>query len=163
MRIPIVNEQDEIIGYKERSEIKKEDIYRVSALWITDENGKVLLAKRALTKAHSPGKWGPAVAGTLEEGDTYEGNIIKEAGEELGLRNIKPIFLHKRRRAGENNFFAAWYALKLSSTHQFALQEEEVTEVRWWNIEELAAEIKMHPERFTGGAPKWLEEVSRQP
>jgi hypothetical protein len=32
MQIPIVNDQDEIIGHKEREEITTEDIYRVSYL-----------------------------------------------------------------------------------------------------------------------------------
>jgi len=31
-QIIVVNEQDEIIGYKERNEISPKDIYRVSAL-----------------------------------------------------------------------------------------------------------------------------------
>ena len=31
---------------------------------------------RSFTKSHDPGKWGPAVAGTVEEGETY--NFLKE-------------------------------------------------------------------------------------
>ena len=91
MKIPVVNQQDEIIGYKEKSLITTDDIYRVSALWITDTTGRILLAKRAFTKSRHPGLWGPAVAGTVEEGETYESNIIKEAEEEIGLKNILPI------------------------------------------------------------------------
>jgi hypothetical protein len=30
----IVDEEDNIIGYKERSSVKSEDCYRVSALWV---------------------------------------------------------------------------------------------------------------------------------
>lgn len=86
MRIQIVNENDEYIGAKERSEIDHgTDIYRVSALWLINSLGQVLLAKRAATKDHSPGKWGPAVAGTVEESETYDENIRKEAKEEIGL------------------------------------------------------------------------------
>ncbi len=85
MQIPIVNEQDEIIGYKDRKDRNLVDITRVSALWITNEDGEILLAQRGLNKTHSPGLWGPAVAGTVEEGETYESNIIKEAEEEIGL------------------------------------------------------------------------------
>ena len=53
--IPLVNEQDEIIGYKERAEIKTEDIYRVSALRITNSQGEILVAQRAFTKKNNPG------------------------------------------------------------------------------------------------------------
>lgn len=88
MKLPtvIVNENDEIIGHKLREEVDpKNDIYRVSALWVTNSAGDVLIAQRKLTKKHAPGKWEPAVAGTVEKGETDESNIYKEAQEEIGL------------------------------------------------------------------------------
>ena len=75
MKIPIVNEQDEILGYKDRDGKNREDISRITALWLTDFDGNVLLAQRAFNKKRSPGLWGPAVAGTVEEGETYEEKI----------------------------------------------------------------------------------------
>ena len=90
-KIIIVDEDDNIIGSKERNSIVSGDIYRVSALLIENSKGEILLAQRALTKKHDPGKWGPPVAGTVEEGETYESNIVKEAEEELGLKNIQII------------------------------------------------------------------------
>jgi len=54
--IPIVDEKDKIIGYKDRKEIQKEDIYRVSALWITNSKDEILLAQRAFSKSHDPGR-----------------------------------------------------------------------------------------------------------
>jgi isopentenyldiphosphate isomerase len=110
-RIIIVNDQDQIIGYKERGTIAQEDIYRVSALWVTNSHGDILLAQRAFTKSHDPGKWGPAVAGTLDEGETYERNIIKETEEEIGLKNIVPILGPKVRERGKHNYFDQWYTL----------------------------------------------------
>jgi len=58
----IVNEQDEIIGYKPRREITPEDIYRVSALWIENSKWEILLAQRGFMKTNGPGKWWAAVA-----------------------------------------------------------------------------------------------------
>src|SRR3989338_4963070 len=100
MKIPIVDENDEIIEYKDEKDRKPEDICRVAGLWVTAPNGDILLAQRAFVKKRSPGVWGPAVAGTVEEGETYEQNIIKEAEEEIGLKNLKPIFGPKIRRSG---------------------------------------------------------------
>jgi len=91
VKIIIVDENDNPIGLKERGTLDYDkDIYRVSALWITNSKGQILIARRALTKKQNPGKWGPGVAGTIDEGETYDSNIIKEAKEELGLQNIKP-------------------------------------------------------------------------
>jgi len=57
LRIVIVNDEDEIIGHKERGTLVKEDIYRVAALWVTNSKGEILLAQRQLGKRHDPGKW----------------------------------------------------------------------------------------------------------
>ncbi len=60
--IPVVNEQDEIIGHKDREDRNTMDITRITALWLKNERGEVLLA---LAKTGDPGLWGPAVSGTV--------------------------------------------------------------------------------------------------
>src|SRR3989344_4999835 len=85
----IVNDNDEVIGSKNREKIDpQKDIYRVSALWLTNSMGEILLAQRHRNKPKDPGKWGPAVAGTVQKGESYYDNIVKETKEELGLADI---------------------------------------------------------------------------
>lgn len=154
-RIVIVNEQDEIIGHKERGTLVQGDIYRVSALWVKNSNGDILLAQRAFTKSHDPGKWGPAVAGTVDEGETYEQNIIKETDEEIGLKKITPIPGPKVRASGEYNYFNQWYTLVVDKpAKDFTLQEEEVEQVKWLSRSELEKELRKHPEKYLTGL-KW--------
>jgi isopentenyl-diphosphate delta-isomerase len=154
-RIIIVNDQDEIIGHKERGTLTKEDIYRVSALWVKNTQGDILLAQRKFTKSHDPGKWGPAVAGTLDEGETYESNIIKEAEEEVGLKGIKPIPGPNIRVRGEYNYFDQWYTLVVDKpAEDFTIQEEEVEQVKWLTRAELEKELQEHPEKYLKGL-KW--------
>jgi len=149
MRIPIVDEEDKIIGYKERDDKDIHTIYRVSYLWITDTDGRILLAQRALDKKHDPGKWGPAVAGTVEEGETYESNIIKEAEEEIGLKNIKPVLGIKRRQQNKYNYFTQEFLLTLpSGFNDFKVQKEEVSEIKWFTVEGLKEKLKESPEDF---------------
>ncbi len=156
----IVDESDNIIGAKERSEILPEDIYRVSGLMLANSNDEVLIARRAYTKSHDPGKWGPAVAGTVEEGETYEQNIIKEAEEELGLVNIKPIPGPKIFRNAEHRYFAQWFILKMDKPiREFKVQEVEVAEIKWIKIEELIDAIQNQHQDFLAGAPQWLDIV----
>jgi isopentenyldiphosphate isomerase len=83
MQIPIVNENDELIGYKERKDITPADIYRVSSLRVMNEKGEYLITQRATTKSQSPNKRTLAVNGTVEQGESYEENIIKETQEEI--------------------------------------------------------------------------------
>jgi isopentenyldiphosphate isomerase len=147
--IIIVNENDEIIGYKARDKLKSEDIYRVSAIWITNSRGDLLLARRAFTKKNDPGKWGPAAAGTVEKGETYHANMIKEVEEEIGLKNIHLKKVDKKRRRGEHNYFVQWYvALVDQSIDAFTIQKEEVAEIRWFTRKELMDQMRSHPKEF---------------
>ncbi|MDP2598224.1 MAG: NUDIX domain-containing protein [Candidatus Liptonbacteria bacterium] len=148
-RVIIVDSDDIVIGYKEGNELAPTDTYRVSALWITDRSGNILLARRALTKEHDPGKWGPAVAGTVEEGETYASNVIKEAEEELGLTNIKPAEGPKEKFSGEYKFFGQWYLLTLDGQNDdFVINREEVEEIKWFSKAELRKAIEEKPDDF---------------
>lgn len=152
VRIIIVNDQDEIIGYKERGTLAKEDVYRVSGLWVTNSKGDILFAQRKFNKKHDPGKWGPAVAGTIDESETYESNIIKEAKEEIGLKHIKPTPGPKRRVSDDYNYFCQWYTLSIDKpTEDFVIQEEEVEQVKWFTQAELEQELRQHPEKYLKG------------
>lgn len=159
-RIVIVNEQDEIIDHKKRGTLTKDDIYRVSALWVKSSKGDILLAQRKFTKNHDPGKWGSAVAGTIDEGETYEQNIIKEAEEEIGLKNIKPTLGPKVHMTGEHNFFGQWYALVTDKpAEDFIIQEEEVEQVKWFTRTNLIKELREYPDKYVKGLEWPLESL----
>lgn len=133
----IVNDKDEIIGHKKRGTLNQKDIYRVFALWI-ENSREILLARRALTKKKDPGLLGPAVAGTIEKGESYESNIIKESKEELGLINILLKKFIKTRVIYPHNHFTQWFLLKIDKDiKDFKIQEEEVAEIKWFTKEEL--------------------------
>lgn len=157
-KIIIVDENDKIVGYKNRGALDKADIYRVSALWITNSNGQILLARRHHTKSHHPRKWGPAVAGTVDEGETYEENIIKEAEEELGLKNIKPEIGPKTKTDNEYHNFTQCYVLNVDfDITQFKIQEDEVEEIKWFSPEELKKQLQENPEEFLPTMEKYFE------
>lgn len=145
--IIIVNEDDEVIGLKPRAEVEGDDIYRVSGLWIENNKGEVLLAQRSFSKKNSPGKWGPAVAGTIEEGETYDVNIYKEAEEEIGLKEYDFQKGEKQRRKGDHNYFVQWYYVKLD-IEKFKIKEDEVEQIKWIDKNELKKEIAKNPEMF---------------
>lgn len=159
MKIPIVNEKDEVIAMKERNEISSNDIYRVSSLWITNSKGEILLARRAWSKNHDPGKWGPAVAGTVEDGETYGENITKEAEEELGLKNIKPISGPKLRKVTNYNYFVQQFNIVLDKDiTEFKIRKDEISEIKWFTPEELRKELKKSPENFLKGVHDRMKE-----
>ncbi|MFA6215512.1 MAG: NUDIX domain-containing protein [Patescibacteria group bacterium] len=157
-KIVIVDEKDNVIGYKDRDAVKQEDIYRVSALWITNDKGDILLARRSLTKSHDPGKWGPAVAGTVEQEEDYLTNICKEAEEEIGLKGIVPQAGPKERISGKYNYFVKRYLIKINKPEaEFVINKDEVEEIKWFKTEELLQAIRVNPDNFLNSTRKWIE------
>lgn len=147
--IAIVNEQDEVVGHKLSSQVQDGEIYRVSALWVKNSNGDVLLAQRGLNEPHDPGIWGPAVAGTVEMGESYGDNIIKEAKEELGIDDVELIEGPKHRTSNKYNYFTQWYTAIIDKTaEEFVIQKEDLEQVRWFTREELSRELRDHPEKY---------------
>ncbi len=152
MRIPVVNEQDEIIGYRERYDRGKGDIVRVSALLLKNSKKQVLIAQRSFEKKLNPGLWGPSVVGTVEEGETYDSNIIKETAEEIGLTDIeikpyKKIFFTLEF---EKIFCMVYTGICNKEAEDFILQKEEVNAVKWVSVKELEEWSALEPEAFVG-------------
>jgi len=148
-KIVIVNKNDEIIGHKKRGTLNQSDIYRVSALWIQNSKGEILLAQRSFNKKNNPGKWGPAVAGTIDEGESYESNIIKEAEEEIDLKNhhFQKSFHHYHD--GEyKHFTQCFFALVDKKLEEFTIQEDEVKKIKWFTKEKLLEELNNSPNKF---------------
>jgi 8-oxo-dGTP pyrophosphatase MutT (NUDIX family) len=137
MPIPIVNDNDEIICYKERSEVKKE-LMRVVVLRIVNEYGETLLVQRAATKKREPNKRTIAVGGGVEQGESYEEAIIRETEEELGIV-VKPTFLVKRKSVDEEaiNFFQAIFYVQLPKHTPFMFDEHEIQHTKWASKEEI--------------------------
>jgi len=158
VKIPVVDEEDNFLRNVEREEVDKLKLrYRVSALWIKNSKNQVLLAKRALTKKHDPGKWGPAVAGTVEENEEYEINIVKEAREELGLINIKMEKGPKIKNDGAHHYFTQWFIATLDKPiSYFKIDKKEVMEIKWFDKSQLEKETKENPEQFLKSVPECL-------
>jgi len=158
----IVNKEDKIIGHKQRGSLNSSDIYRVSALWVQNSEGQILLAQRSFNKKNAPGKWGSAVAGTVERGETYESSIIKEAEEEIGLKNcfFQKSFYHFRD--GENKHFTQWFfSLVDRKLEEFIIKKEEVEMIKWLTKEELLEEFKNNPDKFIPIIPECLNIFSK--
>ncbi len=169
-RTIIVDENDNEIGIKSDKEVTFDDIYRVSSLWVLNQKKQVLLVKRALAKTHDPGKWAPAVAGTVEEGETYESNIVKEIKEEIGL-DVKiedlikgPKILSKYKWTHFGQMFL--YILPAGKEKSLVYDEREICDHRWFEFDEIEAMLKTDPTVFVGSFEKnykvradWIKSV----
>ena len=158
-KIYVVDRANQLLGVKARSELLPHEIYRVTGLWVLNERGDILLAKRSQNKKHDPGTWGTSVSGTIEEGESYESNIVKEAFEELGLKDLilevgPLVFIDDGHR-----FFCQWFYTVVPADTDFVLQVEEVEEVTWISRTELLEMVSTTPDLFIKSMSKAVQSL----
>ena len=146
----VVDKDDNLVGLKPRDEIDfQNDYYRISGIWLTNSRGQILIAQRKLTKDKDPGKWGPAAAGTLEEGETYESNAYKEAEEEIALTGVKLELGPKMTFEQPRHSHLQWFLARVDKLEsEFIPQPTEVERVMWVDEAELVRDVEENPDKY---------------
>ena len=124
-----------------------------------DKDNNMLLAQRGFNKKRDPGLWGPAVAGSVEEGETYESNIIKEAEEEIGLVGIKPVLGSKSLRHTSHRYFAQRFFVTVPHDYPFVKEEGKVETLKWFSKDELLNLIKENPDMFLPSFKSYQDDI----
>jgi isopentenyl-diphosphate delta-isomerase type 1 len=87
----VVDEADRVVGRAPRAEVHARGLrHRAVHAFVVDGAGRVYLHRRTMTKDSFPGRWTSSCAGHVGAGDDYDAAMVRELGEELGLRPDKP-------------------------------------------------------------------------
>ncbi|HPT29989.1 MAG TPA: NUDIX domain-containing protein [bacterium] len=101
----IVNEQDEVIGEKDRVEIHKSGwLHREVHVYFVTPNREMIFQHRAKDKDTFPDLLNATVGGHVEIGQNYEETALKETEEETGMKIAVSdlIFIRKRQKWSES-------------------------------------------------------------
>ncbi len=161
-KVVLVTENDEVLGLMEKMQAHENGIlHRAFSVFLFNENGKMLLQKRASEKYHSPEQWTNACCSHPRAEETYLQAAKRRIREELGIDCVleeKFWFVYKAD-VGQNlweheldHVFTGIYE------GEFHLNPEEVAEVRYVSMEQLESELKQNPEHFTEWFKIILEE-----
>lgn len=144
-----VNERDEVIGQRPRSEIHRLKLnHRAIHVFVFNARGQLFLQKRSELKDCFPGKWDSSASGHLDTGETYDACAVRELGEEIGLYVSQvPERLFKVDACPETGEEFAWL-YRCSSEGPFTLQEEEVSDGGWYAPEEIDQWVAEKPDDF---------------
>ena len=154
----IVNENNEVIGTALRSECHGNPnlCHRTAHVIVLNNNGDMLLQKRAVSKDIQPGKWDTAVGGHLALGETFEQAAVREMNEELGIsedQSLTFLFYMKIRNKIESENVAVFSTVY---NGPFKIQKSEIDEIKFWTITEL--KNKMNKNFFT---PNCILEIDK--
>ncbi len=141
--IQIVDENGNFTGEVLDKDIAhdKNLLHNEVAVFIINDNNQVLLQKRSANKRFNPNKWG-LCAGHVDAHESLEDAAIREAKEEIGI-DIAKEDLH---RFGDkelsikdtNSHITYFYYFKTNKKEdEFTIQTEELSEVKWFDIDEV--------------------------
>ena len=124
---------------------------QVAMLWLANEKGELLLARRADHKAQDPGLWGPSVTGKVEAGETFEEAVVREADEELALNpnGYIPKYLFEtdfNHPDGELRKFKVFTATISDGTVKtIRFDTNEVAEIQWLSVKDIKKLLNSNP------------------
>ena len=157
----VVNEADEVIGRAPRRRCHGDPslIHRTAHVAVTSPGGELLLQLRSRTKDIQPGKWDTAVGGHLRPGEDYEAAARREMNEERGLPLSTPLafcFDDRIRNQVESENVRVF---RTTAAGPFAFQREEIDDVRFWSMAEIASELAGGGEAFTPNLRRELAQL----
>ena len=152
------------IGTAPKAEVHTADtpLHLAFSCWVLDDDGRLLLTRRALGKRAWPGVWTNSFCGHPAPGEGFTEAITRRAGQELGfgvtgMTEVLPEFRYRAVDASgvvENEFCPVWVARATAPPRPLP---EEVAEVAWIAPEELFAAAEAAPFLLS---PWLLEQVA---
>jgi len=170
--VDIVDENGNELGVKkEKSKVHIDgDWHKGAHVWILKDN-KILLQRRSSRKHFFPNCFDVACGGHVKSGENFEETLVRELKEELGLSEKKEnlIFLEKRKQISVNRAknlisreILGVFLLKFDNNlKNLELDKSEISEVRFFGIDELKSQLKNRPEMFVADKEYFFETINK--
>ena len=149
----LVNESDQQIGIMEKMAAHiVPRLHRAFSIFIFNSQGKLLLQQRALTKYHSPGLWTNTCCSHPRNGETMEQATSRRLQEEMGMTcDMHEVFTFIYKAPvglglTEHEFDHVWFG---QSNDTPLINTEEVASWKYMSLDDIAEDIRQHPESYT--------------
>ncbi len=160
--IAIVNQHDQVIGYKSKEMVHAEGLlHRAFSILICNDRGQMLIHQRAHDKYHSPGLWTNACCSHLTEGEHMESVIYKRLLHEMGFQcPLSHQFTFHYRIDFDNGLTENeidWVYIGLYNGNPNS-NPEEVAAWKWVDIDWLINDMEQNPLNYT----YWFRHIMNQ-
>jgi 16S rRNA (adenine1518-N6/adenine1519-N6)-dimethyltransferase len=156
-KILVVDDSDQPIGEFSKEEVWRNGLrHRIVRIMVEDEQGRILLQKLSKEMDTFPDCWDHSAAGHVDVGEDYEEAAKRELQEELGisgaiLQKVSVYPTNNTFNGRKLNRFNALYKAVVTSSIPLKLQESEVSETKWFTLEEAKKLVAEQPNNVTDG------------
>lgn len=164
-RFDVLNEYGEFTGKTAtREDCHKQGLWhRAVYAFIIDENKNILLQKRSANKKLWPNMWDVTVGGHVDSGEFGRQALIRETKEELGIDinddDIKYLLgstsINEQGDVINKHYNECYIITKNVNIKDLKINEEEVSEVKYFSKEELLNRINNNYEGLTIKTGAW--------
>jgi len=151
----LVDENDNPIGSEEKVKchLPNGKLHRAFTALLFDNDGRLVLTKRAKEKMLWPNDWDGTFASHPRESETYVSSGERRMPEELGVKGTLD-YLHKfeyhvpYRDIGSENEICGTLIGVIDKATKLKEIECEIDEIKWISAKELLLELKTNPQIY---------------
>jgi isopentenyldiphosphate isomerase/intracellular septation protein A len=140
--LPLVDLEGKVIGKAPRTSChtNKDLLHPVVHMHVFNSNGELYLQKRSMSKLVQPGKWDTAVGGHIVFGEDLMISLNREAFEEIGLENFKPLLISQYKWVSEIESELVYVFITITD-NELQTQNLEIDEAAFWSMAKLKNSI----------------------
>ena len=153
--IILVDENDNPIGSEEKVKchLPNGKLHRAFTALLFDENGRLVLTRRAKEKMLWPNDWDGTFASHPRKSETYVSSGERRMPEELGITGTLD-YLHKfeyhipYKDVGSENEICGTLIGIIDKSTELKEIDGEIDEIKWVSSKELIVELKKNPQIY---------------
>jgi len=142
--LPVVDEAGQVIGKARRGDCHfhphEKILHPVVHLHVFNSKGELFLQHRAVSKKVQPGKWDTAVGGHVSYGEDPERSLLREAREEIGISDFRPVLIQKYIWETDIEKELV-YTFVCETNEELTPDQEEISDGRFWSFKEIRENI----------------------
>ncbi len=151
----LVDENDNPIGSEEKIKchLPNGKLHRAFTALLFDEDGRLVLTRRAKEKMLWPNDWDGTFASHPRESETYVSSGERRMPEELGIKGTLD-YLHKfeyhvpYKDVGSENEICGTLIGIIDKSTELKEIDGEIDEIKWISSKELIVELKKNPQIY---------------
>jgi len=129
----------------------------VARVFLLNKDGLIFIQKRREDAEIAPGLWDQSAGGHIDAKEEPKESALRELKEELGIKldNLRFMTSYPFEEKQDKKTFLSFDFIFVGQSDQSVhIQKEELSDGKWFNIEELKSEFGQFPERFAPGFRK---------